>query len=296
MMSRQTSITDKKALLARLLEQKKQAYRYPLSYGQQSLWFIYQNAPESSAYNMAWPLKIRGDLNIRAVSSALEKLVRRHPALRTVIALENGTPIQIVHPTGTYELTEHQAEDLSDRELRNALRIAYEQPFDLSNGPILRADLFHLGPDQYILLLTMHHLLGDAWSMNILSKELLALCRAEQGEKVTLPPMLLTYGDFVRDEAAMLAGPAGDELTLYWKNRLNAPPPVLNLTTDFPRPAVQTYNGASVPYTLSAGLTEKLNSMARQEETTLFTVLLTAFQTLLHRYTGQDEIWVGTPA
>ncbi len=296
-MSQKNSISDKEALLARLLEQKKQAYSYPLSYGQQSLWFIYQNAPDSPAYHMAWLLKIQGNLNILGLPFALKKLVHRHPALRSTVELAAGEPVQTVHPTGTYQLTEHQAENWSEQELQTALRGAYEQPFALSSGPILRVDLFYIGKEQHILLLTMHHLFGDAWSMNILSNELLILCQAEgNGEKVFLPTISASYSEFVRDEAGLMDSPVGEELAQYWKNRLSGSPPVLNLTTDFPRPAIQTYNGAAIPYALTPQLTKQLNSMARQQETTLFTLLLTAFQILLHRYTGQNEIWVGTPA
>ncbi|MCP4700193.1 MAG: amino acid adenylation domain-containing protein [Gammaproteobacteria bacterium] len=296
-MDRQSSASDKKALLARLLLKKKQAYNYPLSYGQQALWFVYQNAPDSPAYNMAWPMELQGSLKSSALQSALQTLVNRHPALRTTIDLVNGEPVQTVHPAGNYHLKEYQALEWSEQQLWPALKTAYEQPFDLAKGPVLRVDIFQTAPQRYIILLTMHHILGDAGSMDILGNELLTLCQAEvSGQKAALPPILANYADFVRDETAMLESSASEKLVRYWRQRLGGESPVLNLTADYPRPAVQNYNGASVPYSFSTQFSQQLNRLARQEKTTLFSLLLTAFQVLLHRYAGQTEIWIGTPA
>lgn len=292
-MTQNATLSEKKALLARLLKEKKTTYSYPLSYGQKALWFIYQQAPDSPAYNMARPIEIRGSLKTAALPSALERLVTRHPILRTTVALENGEPVQTVHPAGSCQLTEHDAGTWSEQELDQALRIACEQPFDLNSGPALRVDLFLCGPEQYILLLTMHHLLGDAGSMVILGNELLGLCQAE--EEAALPPLSVSYADFIREEQIMLAGPRGEELTAFWTNNLKGCATELSLQTDLPRPAVQSYNGASIPYTFSKELSQELKQLARQEKTTLFSLTLTAFQVLLHRSSGQEDILVGTP-
>jgi len=293
-MTQQSS--DKRALLAQLLQQKKQTYSCPLSYGQQALWFIYQNAPDSPAYNMAWPLELQGNLKLTTLQTALQTLVNRHSALRTSIELAKGEPVQTVQPTGAYHWNEHQAIEWSEQQLWSELKTASEHPFDLTQGPVLRADLFQTAPQRYILLLTMHHILGDASSMNILGNELLTLYQAElSGQKAALPSMPTSYADFVRSEAAILNSPTGEELAQYWQRRLGDESPILNLPTDYHRPAIQNYNGASVPFALPAKLSQQLKQLAQQEKSTLFSLLLTAFQVLLHRYTGQTEIWIGTP-
>ena len=294
-MTKQSSAekSEKRALLAKLL-QKKQPYSYPLSYGQQALWFIYQNAPDSPAYNMAWSVELQGNLKLTALQTALQALVNRHSILRTTIELVDGEPVQTVQPAGAFHCDEHQAG--SEQQLGTALKTAYEQPFDLTLGPVLRTNLFQTDPQRYILLLTMHHIFGDASSMDILGNELLTLYQAElSGEKVELSSILSSYADFVRAEAATLNSSAGEELVQYWQHCLGNESPILNLPTDYPRPAVQSYNGASIPFSLSAKLSQQLKQLAQQEKSTLFSLLLTAFQILLHRYTGQTEIWIGTP-
>ncbi|WP_207682850.1 non-ribosomal peptide synthetase [Desulfonema magnum] len=295
-MTRQSSITDKRALLARLLQEKRQAYNYPLSYGQQALWFICQNAPDSPAYNMAFPLKLEGSLDMTVLQKALQKIVDRHPALRTTIDIADGEPVQTVHPSGTSHWKVHQGFGWSEQELLSAVKTAYQQPFDLARGPVLRADIFQTAPREHVLLLTMHHILGDAGSMNILGNELLTLCQAElSGQNAVLPSLEASYADFVRTETAMKNSSAGEESLRYWQGRLEGESPVLKLPTDYQRPAVQTHKGASVPFSLSAELSQKLSQLARQEKSTRFSLLLTAFQILLHRHTGQTEIWIGTP-
>lgn len=290
------SSTDKRALLAQLLQQKREAYRYPLSYGQQALWFIYQSAPDSPAYNMAWPLELKGKLNVTALRQALQALVNRHLTLQSTIEVVDGEPQQTVHPTGTYQWSEHQAIEWTPEQLKMALRTAYEQPFDLTQGPVLRADLFQTAQEKHVLLLTMHHIFGDASSMAILETELLTLYQAElSGQKATLPTISSSYADFVRAESALLANSEGERLAHYWQQQLAGEIPILNLPTDYPRPTIQRYNGASRPFPLPADLGQQLKQLAQQEKTTLFGLLLTAFQLLLHRYTGQSEIWLGTP-
>ncbi|MDM8537198.1 amino acid adenylation domain-containing protein [Desulfobacterales bacterium HSG17] len=295
-MTQQSLTSDKKELLARLLQQKKHAYCYPLSYGQQALWFIYQNAPDSPAYNMAWPVQLQGSLKLTALQTALQTLVNRHPALRTTIDIVNGEPVQTVQPTGTYQWNEHQSVEWSEQQLNSALKTAYEQPFDLTLGPVLRADLFSVDTQEYVFLLTMHHILGDADSMNILGNELLTLYQAElKGNIAVLPSITAAYSDFVKVETAMLNSSAKEEMAQYWQHRLGGESSILNLPIDYPRPAVQSFNGSSVLFCLPTQLSRQLRQLARQEESTLFALLLTAFQILLHRYTGQIEIRVGTP-
>jgi len=153
---------EKRVLLNELLQKKKQtSYSYPLSYGQQALWFIYQTAPNSHAYNMSWLLDVQGDLKLSALQLALQQLVNRHPALRTTISNQAESPLQTVHPTGEYSWVIHQAATWTKEALADAVRTAHQQPFELTQGPVLRVTLFQHSSQHHLLLLTMHHLLGD---------------------------------------------------------------------------------------------------------------------------------------
>ncbi len=291
----QKSLSEKRALLAKLL--KRQAYDYPLSHGQQALWSIHQSVPDSSAYTMAWPIKLQGDLKITVLQQALQVLINRHAALRTIVKLVDGEPIQTVQPTGSYHYQEHQMLGCSEQELNTAVKRVYEKPFDLTQGPVLRADIFQTAPQLNILLITMHHVFGDASSITLLANELLTLYQAElSGEKVTLPLLPSSYADFVRAETAMLNSSSCEDLVQFWQQRLGEKTPILKLPTDYPRPAVQTYNGSSFSFLLPTQLTQQFKQFAQQKAVTPFVLLLTVFQVLLYRYTGQKDIWLGTPA
>jgi len=295
-MSQKAVLSDKKALLARLLKRHKQAYSYPLSYGQQALWFLYRHAPESPAYNMAWPVEIQGGLNVAKLPGALQALVNRHPTLRTTITLDGEQTIQTVHPTGSFQLSEHQALDWTEEMLCDALKMACEHPFDLIKGPVLKVDLFQSERNRHILILSMHHIFGDAASMTILGNELLTLYHSESSGKMAALPLLAAgYADFVREETASLNRLEGEKLAQYWKNKLGKRSYELDLPTDYPRQAVHRYNGASLPYAFAPQLTKELKRLAREQKTTLFNLILAAFQILLHRYTGQNRIRIGTP-
>lgn len=289
------SSAQKRALLAKLLQQKKKTYHYPLSYGQQALWFIYQNAPDNAAYNMLWSIELDGALDSTLLQSALQALVERHSVLRTRFeTLDDGELVQRVHATGRYQWEQHNALDFSAAQLETAMRSAYEQPFDLTQGEVLRATLFQVEAQRFVLLLTMHHILGDASSMSLLGDELLALYEAERsGKKPVLASLSHHYADFVRAESETLA--TDNRSAEYWKQRLKDQTAVLDLPTDYPRPAIQTYQGASVPFCFSATLNKQLKQLAQQEKSTLFSLLLTAFHVLLYRYTGQDNLSIGTP-
>jgi len=284
---------EKRTLLNELLLKKEQSsYSYPLSYSQQALWFIYQTAPDSPAYNMALLLELQGELQPIALHAALQKLVNRHPALRTTISIVHEHPLQTVQPTGEVQWGSHEANPAT---LDQAIKTIYEQPFDLTQGPVLRAHLFRLSPTRHVLLLTMHHIFGDASSFGFLNDELFALYQAEiSGQVAALPPLVASQAEFVRWENDHLSESTLAELEHYWQTKLAGDIPLLNLPTDHARPIVQSYQGASQRLSLSATLTQQLQQLAQQEQVTLFTLLLTAFQLLLHRYTGQPKIWVGT--
>ena len=270
--------------------------RFPLSYGQQALWFLYLEAPESGAYNMVLPLHIQSELNLSALRRALQSLVNRHPALRTTFSMTEGNPVQEIHDSHELAFDMVDATAWTWDELMLNVKKTSQSPFNLESGPVFRASLFTFAPQEHVLLLTLHHIAGDAFSFGIMLDELLVLYEAEiHAQPSALPPLPTTYADYVRWERERLAGAEGERLAAYWQQQLAGEIPLLNLPTDRPRPSVQTYNGASYMFRLTPELTQQLKMLAQRTQTTLFVTLLATFQLLLHRVTGQEEIWVGSP-
>jgi amino acid adenylation domain-containing protein/non-ribosomal peptide synthase protein (TIGR01720 family) len=269
---------------------------YPLSAGQRDLWFVQRLAPEGTAYNLADAVRFRGPLDAAAVMRALQTVVDRHPALRTTFAEVDGRPLQRVKPSQKAPFEVLDASGWSEAELRQRLVTESQKTFDLENGPTMRVVLLRRGPEEHILLFMMHHLVADLWSLVLCSREFLLFYEAEKrGQPAVVPPPATTYSDFVRWQTAMLAGPEGERLRSYWSRQLAGELPVLNLPTDRPRPAVQTYRGAWLSHTLSRDLTQALKTFSQEHSSTPFMTLLAAYQVLLHRYTGQEEILVGCP-
>ncbi|QRO01836.1 LLM class flavin-dependent oxidoreductase [Archangium violaceum] len=270
---------------------------HPLSHGQQALWFVYQVAPDSAAYNTALSIRIVSELDIPALRRACQALVDRHGALRTTFSTHQGQPIQKVRQRGEVHFEQVDVSDLDPEALRTRVTRAYEAPFDLERGPLMRVYLFSRGPREHVLLIAIHHIVYDGWSLLVLGDELLRhLYAAEKaGTPAALPPPRATYVDYVRWQAEMLSGPTGQRLWEFWSKQLAGPLPVLNLPFARPRPAVQSYAGASIPVSLGGALTRRLRALSEQEGATLYTTLLAAYMVLLHRYSGQDDILVGTP-
>ncbi|MBD1945592.1 amino acid adenylation domain-containing protein [Coleofasciculus sp. FACHB-712] len=295
---RNLSPQEKRALLAQLLQEKasKAKSQYPLSYGQQILWLLYQNAPESPAYNVAFTARIRGNVDISALRKAFQMLSDRHPSLRTTFALQNNEPVQEVHGYQEVCFEQIDAATWSADELDRQVFKAYQRPFNLERESVMRVNLFTRSIEEHILLLTIHHIACDGWSIWLILDELRVLySAAKNGISASLPPLTLTYGDYVRWQNEMLAGADGERLWAYWQKQLAGELPMLNLPTDRPRPPVQTFNGASHPFRLTQELTQQLLQLSQAEGTTLYMTLLAAFQVLLHRYTGQEDILVGSP-
>jgi amino acid adenylation domain-containing protein len=268
---------------------------HPLSSGQRALWFLHQLAPESAAYNVANAVRIRGELDVPALRRAFQRLIERHPALRTTFPATYGDPVQQIHAHVEVAFQEEDASAWSEAALHARLVAEVQRPFDLARGPLLRVHLFARSPQEHILVLALHHIVTDLWSLVVLTDELGALYPAEKaGTPLQLAPLALHYSDYVRWQADMLAGAEGERLWSYWQQNL-AGSPVLNLATDRPRPLVQTYHGAGHAFGLDQALTQRLHALAEAQGTTLYTLLLTAFQVLLYRYSGQDDILVGTP-
>jgi amino acid adenylation domain-containing protein len=269
---------------------------YPLSYGQRALWFLHQLAPESAAYNIASAVRIRGELDAAALRRSLQSLVDRHQSLRTTFSAPHGEPIQQVHEQVKIWFHEEDASTWNDDVLNNRLVEESHHTFDLAQGPLMRVYLFTRSPQGHILLLTIHHIVTDYWSLSILMQELSVLYSAErEGIRASLPPPAVQYSDYVRWQANMLQSQVEERLWAYWQTQLAGELPVLNLPTDRPRPPVQTYRGSFHAFTLNNELTRQLKARATAEGATLYMILLAAFQVLLYRYTGQYDLLVGTP-
>ncbi|MET0395626.1 MAG: amino acid adenylation domain-containing protein, partial [Longimicrobiaceae bacterium] len=272
----------------------------PLSFAQERLWFIDRMEPGSAAYNIPVARRLWGGLDVAALRRALGEIVRRHETLRTVFAEVDGSPVQVIAPSGGFALP---VEDLSalgeaDREASLRRRAGEEarRAFDLAAGPLFRAALLRLGAEDHVLLLSMHHIVSDGWSMGVLFRELSALYAAyrEGGESPLAEPGV-QYADFAVWQREQLAGEALDRQLAYWRERLAGAPELLELPTDHPRPAVQTSRGAHERIELPGELLERLRALGRSGGATLYMVLLGAFQALLSRYSGSEDVVVGSP-
>ncbi|GCE13519.1 non-ribosomal peptide synthetase [Tengunoibacter tsumagoiensis] len=270
----------------------------PLSFAQERLWFLDQLMPNLSAYTIPVGLRINGALHIPALSQSLNEIVRRHEVLRTRFDLQDGQPVQIVE--ATLQITPRLI-DLStlptDVKARTTTYLATQEarlPFDMAHGPLLRTSLLQLDGQEFLLLLTMHHVVSDGWSMSIFYRELAALYEAfSSGIAPSLPPLPIQYSDFAVWQRNWLESDAQEALN-YWRQHLKNAPAILNLPTDRPRPAIQTFSGSVESLMLNTQLTMALRTLSQREEVTLFMTLLAAWQTLLWRYTDQDDICVGT--
>ncbi|HEX7313097.1 MAG TPA: condensation domain-containing protein, partial [Pyrinomonadaceae bacterium] len=273
--------------------------RFPLSFAQQRLWLLHQLQLDDAAYNVPMAVRLTGQLDVAAFERTLAEVVRRHEVLRTTFAEADGQPVQIINPAAGVALP---VTDLShmgavERETRVGRLITDEagQPFDLAEGPLLRARLLRLSGREHVALVTMHHIVIDAWSLSLLIREVAALYAAyARGEASTLPELEVQYADYSVWQQQWLQGETLAIQLDYWKKQLAGAPAALDLPTDRPRPAVQTQRGAREPFQLSAVLTRALNELSRREGVTLFMTLLAAWQVLLSRYTNQKDILVGS--
>jgi len=267
----------------------------PLSFAQQRLWFLDQLEP-GGLYNVGEALRLTGDLDVPALSRALDAIVARHEALRTTYRSVDGEPMQIVNPPAPVSFPLVDLAGADPDEVRRRVDEEVGRPFDLLRDPMLRALLIRESPTSHVLVLSMHHIATDGWSVSILFRELAALYNAFRGGAVpALPNVRIGYADFAMWQRRKLSGRALDAELGYWKRELADAPPVLDLPTDRPRAAVPAWRGATHTVVLGTELSASLRLLGRRERTTLFMTLLAAFQTLLHRYSGQEDVLVGTP-
>ena len=289
----------------------------PLSFSQQRLWFLYQFEPDSPLYNISFGLHLQGKLDITALTQVLQTLMQRHEILRTTFADSNksesnvrngsdvagaesgGHPQQIIHPQGLTTLTQLDLSALGDQSWAEVERLARKeahQPFDLCQGPLLRVTLLTLANQEFVLLVTLHHIISDVWSTGVFVREIATLYHAfTQGLPNPLPSLPIQYADFTLWQRQRLQGEHLQQHIHYWQQQFATIPPVLQLPSDRPRSAVQSIRGSRQDFSLSIELTQALKRLSKDADATLFMTLLAAFKTLLYRYTGQTDITVGSP-
>jgi amino acid adenylation domain-containing protein len=274
--------------------------RIPLSFAQERLWFLDQLGLVGSAYNMPLALRLEGALDVAALEGALAHLVERHESLRTRFVAIDGDPAQVIDPPGGFRLERTDLSGLEEAERREQARALQQAQadhiFDLAKGPLFRCGLINLGPEGHLLLMTMHHIVSDGWSMNVLTRELGALYEAfAAGRGSPLGALAVQYADYALWQRGWLEGEELERQLGYWRERLSGAPAALELPVDHPRPATPSHRGATHGVSLSAALSERLAALSREEGATLFMTLLAAFQALLARWSGSDDIVVGSP-
>ncbi|MBW4617799.1 MAG: amino acid adenylation domain-containing protein [Cyanosarcina radialis HA8281-LM2] len=292
------SVTEKRALLADLL-QKKASY-FPLSFAQQRLWFLDRLNPNKFNYNLAFGVRLTGLLDIKSLEQTLNEVVRRHETLRTSFKIVEGRSVQVIEPALTLSLPVVNLQELSEVDRANEIQRLIEKEsqhiFNLTQAPLLKTTLLRSSETEHILLLTMHHIISDAWSIALLIQEVATIYAAfSSGKPSPLPELTIQYADFAVWQHQLLQDGKLESQLAYWQQQLDSDPPVLQLPTDRPRPAVQTFRGTTQSFSLSPELSRAIASLSRQAEVTLFMTLLAAFKTLLYRYTSQEDILVGSP-
>ncbi|EPY10990.1 amino acid adenylation domain-containing protein [Paenibacillus alvei A6-6i-x] len=272
----------------------------PASYAQQRLWFLDQLEPNSPLYNIPCAWRLQGAWKLEALEQAYDALLQRHEALRTVIGEANGEPVQIIreHQPERLPMTDlrHLASEDREREMKSLMQEEADKPFQLAEGPLIRAQAIAMGENDWVLLCTLHHIIFDGWSLDIFVREWLALYEAfAGGQPAALAPLSLQYADYAHWQRNWLSEDVMNRQLAYWEEELGGELPVLQLPTDRPRPAQQSYRGELYEVDLPAALLVKLKALSRQEGATLFMTLLAAYQGFLSRYTGQTDIAVGSP-
>jgi len=268
---------------------------HPLTHNQQAMWFLDQLMPQGISFNVSGAVRLVGELDRPALKRAFEALMARHPVMRTTFHVNDGQPTQKVHAQVPLPVHEEDAADWTEEKLHAYLEDTALRSFDLENEVAFRLVLLQRSPRETILQVSFHHIITDFWSMALLGSEIMALYVAEKrGEPPNLPTLRVSHTDFARWRNETLGGSEGERHWDYWREKLSGELPVLNLPADRPRPPVQTYRGATLHLQIDAELTQKLKDLAASQGATLYMVLLSAFQTLLHRYTGQTDILVGS--
>ncbi|GAB2610875.1 hypothetical protein GCM10027168_49720 [Streptomyces capparidis] len=300
------SPAQKRALLARHLRRRGTARpsgqrgRFPASFSQRRLWFLDRLAPGSAAYNVPGALRVHGPLDVELWRRCVNEIARRHESLRTVFQEEDGEPVQVIldklEPEFTVEEAGHLRGPDGEDGIRALARAEFARPFDLRRGPLLRLRFLRLAADEHVLLLTMHHIIGDLWSTSVFFGELVELYGAHaSGRAPELPRLAVQYADFAVWQHKRLRGDALAADLEYWTRTLDGAPAALELPTDRPRPPVRGTSGGSVPFHLPAEVMDAVRELSRRAGVTPFMTVLAAFEVLLHRYSREEDIVVGVP-
>ncbi|NEO35900.1 MAG: amino acid adenylation domain-containing protein [Moorea sp. SIOASIH] len=293
-------LTTENQLSLPLIQPRTDSEQLPLSSAQKRLWFLNQLEGISATYNIPVALRITGNLIINALEQALSEIISRHEVIRTSFSTINGTPTQVIHPDSTININVVDLQQYPDQERETILQQEVKQeattPFDLEIAPLIRCKLWQLDTTEYVLVLTMHHIVSDGWSMGILIEELSSLYQAiAASEPSPLPELAIQYADFALWQRQWLTGEILENQFNYWKQELEGASELLKLPTDHPRPHVMSYQGSSESFSLTAELTQKLQQLSVNAGSTLFMTLQAAFATLLYRYSGQFDILIGSP-
>jgi amino acid adenylation domain-containing protein/thioester reductase-like protein len=294
------SSSEKRALLVKLLDKKRNELQsFPLSFTQEAIWFFEQLQPGSSLYNMPAAFRVTGRIDIGVTEQVVNEIVKRHEVIRAAFSDANGEPRQRIAPTLSslpirgVDLRALQGWE-QEEEVRRLVEEEVQRPFDLNRAPLLRFTLVRLGEEEYVVLAVMHHIICDGWSLRVFFREMFALYQAFScGRPSPLPELPIQYTDFVVWQRQWIQGEIFKGQLKYWKEQLTDLP-ALQLPTDRSRPAVQSFRGGTENFIVPDNLSESLKSLSRREGATLFMTLLAAFQALLYRYTGQEDMVVGT--
>jgi acyl carrier protein len=270
----------------------------PLSFAQQRLWFLNQLDPGSTAYLVPRAYRLGGEIDAHSLERGIEELIHRHESLRTTFPKRAGWAVQVIHPAAPHIVSVIDLQtldhDIREQEARRLTNQDAQHPCDLTRGPLLRTSLLRLGPQEHVLLLTLHHIITDGWSNAIVVHELTTLYQAYvTGQPSPLAPLPIQYADYALWQRAWLQEDVLETQLTYWARRLGGAP-AIQLSTDYPYPSVASFRAGGHPFALSADLSQALVSLSRQEGVTLFMLLLAAFQVLFYRYTGQEDIVIGT--
>ncbi|MCJ7721509.1 condensation domain-containing protein, partial [Candidatus Bathyarchaeota archaeon] len=274
-------------------ESSRMSDTYPLSFNQQFLWFLHQLAPRSSAYNVAFVSRVVSPVDISRMDQAFQKLIDRHPMLRTTYDSKGGVPFIRIHNKLDLSIEHIDASRWSNEDLYRVVKERYSEPFDLKKGPILRVQFFTCAPEDHVLLLNIHHIACDGQSIGILLKEFRDFYSEDPSVNMPLNPE--PYTNFIQYQSEMLKGPEGKRLWSFWKQQLDGELPELNLPFDMQRPRTRIPCGGTHHFSITGELYQKIVALARSSGATLYTLLLTSFQTLLLRYSSQEDILIGTP-
>jgi amino acid adenylation domain-containing protein len=279
---------------------RRDSGNFPLSSSQTRLWFLDRLEGQSSTYNVPAAVQITGELQVDAFEQAIAEIVRRHEVLHTHFEQVNGNAVQVIDADFTLTLPiidlQELAADKQSAEVQRLAVLEATKPFDLSKSPLMRVTLLRLGAKSHVFLLNMHHVVSDAWSIGIFIQELSTLYVAFSSGKISpLPELSIQYADFAAWQRQWLSGEVYQAKLNYWKQQLADAPPLLELPTDKPRPPIQTFKGSSLSYAIAPNLSEKLKLLSQKSGVTLFMTLHAAFALLIHRYSGQNDVSIGTP-